>query len=163
MQINIIVAIGKNRVIGIDGDLPWKLSSDLKNFKEITMSKPIIMGRKTFESIGRALPGRRNIVLSSNPDYKAEDCEVFNSLERAVDQLEKEDVLECMIIGGARLYKEAIPYSTRIFLTEVDASPKGDVFFPKLDDAQWEEVDRENHQKDDKNDYNYSFVILEKK
>ncbi|MCA9411627.1 MAG: dihydrofolate reductase, partial [Candidatus Omnitrophica bacterium] len=117
MTISIIVAVAKNGIIGKENDLPWRLSEDLKHFKRTTLGKPVIMGRKTYESVGKPLPGRRNIVVSRNPSYEAEGCEVAHSIEEAIDWTMDAD--EVMILGGGRLYSDALPLTDRIYLTQV--------------------------------------------
>ena len=160
MIISITVAMDKKGVIGLDGDLPWHLSADLKHFKAITMSKHLIMGRKTHESIGRPLPGRKNIVLTHAKEFKAEGCVVVNSLDDAFQAAG--DVDEVMIMGGAGIYGQALELADRLYLTEVQADVKGDVYFPEFDKTKWTEVERENHFANEKNDFDYSFVVLEK-
>ena len=160
MIISLIVAMDLNRVIGNDGDLPWRLSSDLKHFKKITMGKPIVMGRITHESIGRPLPGRENVVISRDKDYQTRDCTVLHSLECVYAKFHDTD--EIMIMGGAELYAQTLDKAKRIYLTEVHAKMKGDTYFPKFDRENWEEVERYDFKADEKNEYDYSFVILEK-
>ncbi len=147
-------------VIGRDGGLPWHLPADLKRFRVITMGKPIVMGRRTHESIGRALPGRRNIVLSRAAGYRAPDCEVFNSLNAALAAMG--DEAEVMIVGGAALYAEALPHADYLYLTEVDAELAGDVRFPNFDRDAWREIGREAHRADASHVYNYCFLQLER-
>ena len=142
-MISLVVAVSRNGVIGREGGLPWHISSDLKRFKEITMGKPVIMGRKTWESIRRPLPGRRNIVVSRNPEFKAEGAETFTSLEDAIDACS--GVEKAFIIGGAQIYDEALMYVDKLIITEVDLEIDGDAFFPDVDDMLWEEVSREEH------------------
>lgn len=149
-----------NGVIGRDGGLPWHLPADLKRFRAITMGKPIVMGRRTHESIGRALPGRRNIVLSRAAGYRAADCEVFNSLYAALAAVH--DETEVMVIGGAALYAEALPHAACLYLTEVDAKIAGDVRFPNYDRDAWREMGREAHPADASHAYNYCFLQLER-
>ena len=160
MIISIIVAMDKKGVIGLDGDLPWHLSSDLKHFKAITMGKPLIMGRKTHESIGRPLPGRKNIVLTRSNDYVAEGCIVVNSQEQALELVA--DAEEVMFMGGAGIYAEALSHANRLYLTEVHAEVEGDVYFPEFDKDEWKEIEQEEHSADEKNEFDYSFVVLEK-
>lgn len=160
MLISLIVAIAENNVIGYKQSLPWHLPADLAHFKKITLNKPIIMGRKTYESIGKALPYRRNIILSRNP-YSDKDIEVFCSLDLALSHLKNEE--EVLIIGGQLVFEEALPIATRIYLTEISASFTGDTFFPLLNKEQWVEKQRENFQADAKNPYKYSFVLLERR
>ncbi|MFT5426845.1 MAG: dihydrofolate reductase [Gammaproteobacteria bacterium] len=160
MKISIIVAMDKNRVIGLEGDLPWRLSADLKHFKAITMGKPLIMGRKTHESIGRPLPGRKNIVVTHSQDFKAEGCVIVHSLDDAFQAAG--DVDEVMIMGGSGVYDQSLARVDRLYLTEVHADVKGDVYFPKFDKCEWKEVEMEKHTADEKNEFDYSFVVLER-
>jgi len=160
MIISIIVAMDRKGVIGLEGDLPWRLSADLKHFKAITMSKPLIMGRKTHESIGRPLPGRENIVLTHAKEFEDESCTVVHSLEEALRAAG--DVDEVMIMGGSGIYDQVLARATRLYLTEVHADVKGDVYFPEFDKDEWLELEREEHSADEKNDFDYSFVVLEK-
>lgn len=160
MIISIIVAMDNNGVIGNEGRLPWCLSSDLKHFKKITMGKPIVMGRKTHESIGKPLPGRENVVISRDKDYIAKSCTVLHSLECVYARFHNVD--EIMIMGGAELYQQTIDKATRMYLTEVHADLKGDTYFPGFDREQWEEIERYDFKADENNEYDYSFVILER-
>lgn len=159
-MISIIVAVAENGVIGKTGGIPWYLPADLAHFKEITMGHPIIMGRVTHESIGKALPGRVNIVITRNEDYRADGCEVVGSLGQALKSVKDEP--EVFIIGGDSIYQQAVALANRIYLTEVHAKIEGDKFF-RYDPAQWQEVNREKHRTDDKNPYNYDFVTLKRK
>ena len=140
MQISIIVAMASNRAIGINNQLPWHLPADLKHFKSVTMSKPIIMGRKTYESIGRPLPGRTNIVITRNPDWSAEGVEVAGSVDDAIACAG--DVPEVMIIGGAEIYKLTLAHADRLYVTEVDLQVEGDAFFPEINSEDWQETER---------------------
>lgn len=158
MKIALVVAMARNRVIGCDGALPWRLPADLQRFRAITMGKPIVMGRRTHESIGRPLPGRRNIVLSRAADYAAPGCEVWPSLSSALNALR--ELEEVMIVGGAALYVEALPFADTLYLTEVDAAPRGDVYFPEFDRNAWREVANETHAADAHNQYPYCFRVL---
>ena len=151
----------RNRLIGREDQLPWHLSADLKHFKQVTMDKPIIMGRKTHESIAKPLAGRTNIVVTGNPGYRAPGCIVVRSLPAALDAAQDAD--EIMIIGGARLYQQALPLAHRIYLTEVQADCEGDTWFPLIDWGDWEEKKRVTYAADEKNPHPYAFVILEKK
>ena len=138
MTLSIIVAMDPDQVIGKNGDLPWRIPEDLKFFRGYTMGKPLIMGRKTHESIGRPLPGRRNIVISRNADFQAESCDVVTTLNAAL-KLAETDAKEVMIIGGAEIYALALPYAHRIVLTRVhDRVEGGNTWFPKLDWSDWE-------------------------
>jgi len=160
MRITLVVAVAENGVIGARNQLPWHLPADLKRFKAITMGKPIVMGRKTWESIGRPLPGRRNIVVSRQPGLTIEGVEVVQSLDDAV--LIAKGVEELMVIGGAQLFAQALPLATRIELTRVHAAFDGDTFLPPVDPDAWRESAIEEHAPDEKNPYAYSFVTLEK-
>ena len=160
MDLSIVVAMASNGVIGRNGDLPWRLPADLREFKAITMGKPIIMGRLTHESIGRPLPGRENIVLTRDPGYQARGCRVINDLAELNDILNDS---EAMIIGGARLYEAALPVARRLYITEVHADVEGDVSFPDFDREPWKETRRERHQADEDNQFDYSFVLLERR
>lgn len=154
--ISLIVAMANNRVIGKDKQMPWHLPADLAHFKAVTLGKPIIMGRKTYESIGRPLPGRRNIVISRNRDYKAEGCDTVTSLEEAIGLVN--DVEELMIIGGGHLYSQTLSQADRLYLTFIDLDVDGDTQFPKFEQLTLTEVKREKHHKDEKNPYDYQFV-----
>ena len=163
-MISAIVATAKDGVIGKKGGLPWYLPAELAHFKEVTMGHPIIMGRRTHESIGRALLGRSNIVITHDKNYQAaEDCEVVSSLQDAIKSAEtKPGAEEVFIIGGEQIYSEAMPLLDRIYLTKVDAEVEGDKFF-KFDPKDWKQVSSEKHGADDKNQYDYEFVVLERK
>lgn len=160
MKIALIVALDENRLIGKDNDLPWKLSADLQYFKRVTMGKPLVMGRNTHESIGRPLPGRKNIIITKNINYQAEGCEVVNSLDAAM--VACGDVEEVIVMGGASLYKQMLQRADRLYLTLVHAELEGDTWFPEWNEAQWQLVSREDHVSDEKNDYDYSFLVYEK-
>ena len=158
--VTIVVAMDRNRLIG-DGDrLPWRLPPDLRRFKALTMGKPIVMGRRTHESIGRALPGRRNVVLSRNPDYRAEGCEVVADLDTALEICDDAD--EVMIIGGAQIYVPALPLTGRMHLTLIDATFSGDTWFPDYDVREWREVFREDHAVGEESPFAFSFVDMER-
>lgn len=137
----LVVAVAKNGVIGKDGGLPWRFPEDLRFFKRITVGHAVIMGRTTYESIGKPLPDRRNIVVSRNPDFAAAGCEVVTNLEAAI-RLAREKDPEPRIIGGAALYAAAMPLVTTLYWTEIDESPQGDVFFPSFDRSAFQESDR---------------------
>ena len=158
MMRSLIVARARNGAIGRNNAMPWHLPADLAHFKRTTTGHPIIMGRKTFESIGKPLPGRRNIVVSRNPQWRAEGCDVFQSLAAALASTAP--AAQVFIIGGASLYREALDFADRLYLTEVDASPEGDTFFPALPSGQWQEQLREHHPADEKNAFAMDFVIL---
>ena len=158
MKISIVVAMAANRVIGRDNRLPWHLPADLKHFRETTMGKPILMGRKTWESIGRPLPGRTSIVISRDTDYAAPGCVVVHSIEAALQAAGAQD--EVMVIGGAELYRQVLARAGSIYLTLVHHDFEGDARFPRLDEAEWEEVGRVDCKADDANPYDYSFIRL---
>ena len=157
--ITLVAAMAANRAIGLDGQMPWHLPRELKHFKETTMGKPIVMGRKTWESIGRALPGRQNLVVTRNPDYIAPGCDVAGSLQDAVKMAAGEEV---MIIGGGQLYTEAMPMADRMVLTRVDCEPKADTWFPEWDEAQWAETASRDELPDDKNPFAYRVIELKR-
>jgi dihydrofolate reductase len=160
MLIALIAAMDRNRLIGVEDRLPWRLPADMRRFRCLTMGKPLVMGRVTHESIGKVLPGRLNIVLSGDPDYRAPGCVVAASLDEAVRQ--GGDAHELMIIGGARLYADALPRAGRMYLTLLHGSFDGDVHFPEFDEEAWREVSRESHAADDDAPCPYSFVVLER-
>jgi dihydrofolate reductase len=160
MQISLIVAMAKNRVIGCNNQLPWHLPADLKHFKERTLGKPIIMGRRTFESIGKPLPGRHNIVVTHDPLYQISGCSVVHSLDEAFSVAGEVD--EIIIIGGATLYQEAIPFVQRMYITVIDCEIDGDVYFPDWDPVMWEEVQRKDYPADETNAYAFSVRILDR-
>lgn len=166
MHVAVIVAQAQNRVIGNENRLPWHLPEDLRYFKRVTMGKPIIMGRKTFESIGRPLPGRCNIVITRDEQWRAEGVVVVASpeeaIERAAAQAEIDGVEEALVIGGAEIYRQMLPLSDRLYLTQVHASVEGDAHFPELDSEQWHEVGRENFMASGANPYDYSFIVLQR-
>lgn len=159
MKISLILAKSKNNVIGRNNQLPWHLPADLKHFKALTMGKPIIMGRKTYESIGKALPGRRNIIISHQKNLKIENGEVFSSIEAALSALKTAS--EVMIIGGANLYQQFIDRAESIYMTVIDAEFEGDTFFPPLL-PQWKLLAEEKFLADDKNRYGYCFQVWER-
>jgi dihydrofolate reductase len=161
MKISLIVAMDRNRLIGRGNALPWHLPAELQHFKALTLGKPILMGRKTYESIGRPLPGRHNIVISRNPDFSAPGCTVVASVEAALAAAG--DVEEVMVIGGAQLYAELLPRAQRIYLTRIEAEFDGDAWFPPLADATWQEVACSTQAADERNPYSYSFVTLERR
>jgi len=159
MIISIISAMDENRLIGKDNGLPWKLPADLQFFKKVTMSKPIIMGRKTYESIGRPLPGRTNVVITRDESFAAEGCEVVFSLEDALSRVKNAD--EVMVIGGANIYQQFMPQADRLYLTRVKGEFVGDAWFPEIDFNNWELVEKEEHEADEKNEADYSFQIFQ--
>ena len=160
MILSLVVAMAENRVIGRDGDLPWRLPEDLKHFKRVTMGKPVIMGRKTWDSLYvKPLPGRRNIVVTRNPAFSADGAEATGSIEDALALVDGDE--EAMVIGGATLFEAALTSAQRFHLTEVHAEIEGDTRFPAFDRTSWREVTRETHPAADGNPA-YSFVLLER-
>jgi dihydrofolate reductase len=159
--VSLIVAMAKNRVIGANNTLPWHLPADLKRFKALTMGHHIVMGRKTYESIGKPLPGRISVVVTRNADYSVPGVIVVNSLETALASCGGDR--EIFIIGGAELYRQAVNLADRIYLTEIDAGISGDAYFVELDSRQWHEISRDSHAPDEKNRYAYHFVVYDKK
>ena len=167
MRKALIVAMSQNRVIGRNNKLPWYLPGDLKYFKQATMGKPIIMGRKTWDSIGRPLPGRMNVVISRNPEWEAPAGttpakSLDEALIKAEAQAEIEDREEVMIIGGGQIYTEALPMVDRMYVTQVHAEVEGDAFFPEVNWDEWEEIGREDFSASDNNPYDYSFVVYQR-
>lgn len=146
MRIALIAALSRERVIGKDGALPWRLSADLKRFKALTLGHPVIMGRKTFESIGRPLPGRTNVVVTRNRSFAAAGCVVAHSVADAIERARQSPGAdEAFVIGGEEVFREALPLAQRMFLTEVDGAYAGDAFFPEFDRGEWRERGREPH------------------
>jgi dihydrofolate reductase len=160
MRISIIVAVARNGVIGAGNRLPWRLSGDLKHFKAVTMGKPVIMGRKTHESIGKPLPGRTNIVLTRRRGYVAEGCTVVHNAEEALGAAGGAE--ECMVIGGAAVYRMFLPLAGRLYLTRVEAEAEGEVRFPEYRPEAWKEISKEGFPADDKNEYPYTFIVYER-
>jgi dihydrofolate reductase len=159
MTVSIVVAISENHAIGKDNKLLWHLSADLKHFKEITTGHTVIMGRKTYKSVGRPLPKRRNIIITRQP-IAIEGCEVVNSIEAALSLCADED--EVFIVGGAEIYRQSMHLTDRIYLTIVHKEFEGDSFFPEIKKEEWKELSREYHQPDEKNPIPYSFITLER-
>jgi dihydrofolate reductase len=155
-SLSLIWAMDENRLIGRNNALPWHLPADLAYFKKITLGKPIIMGRKTYESIGRPLPGRRNMVISRSEDLKIEGCDVCTSVEQALQTVENEP--EAMLIGGASLYQQTLNLAQTLYVTQIHHKFTGDTYFPVVDEGIWHEVWSEDHQADSVNPYPYSFI-----
>jgi dihydrofolate reductase len=159
-RISIVVAMDTRGVIGRDNGLPWHLPADLQHFKQTTMGKPILMGRKTHESIGRPLPGRTNIVITRDSGYRAAGCVVVNSIDAALAAAGDQD--EIMVIGGADFYRQVLPRTDTIYLTRIHEAFDGDTCFPELNAADWREVERSDHTADAKNPHDYSFIRLDR-
>lgn len=165
MKTSLIVAVSLNGVIGIDNQLPWHLPEDLKYFKSVTMGKPLIMGRKTYDSIGRPLPGRTNIVVTRDQGWHAEGVEVARSLQQAMTlgrlACARSEAGEIMVIGGEQIYQLTLPAADRLYITEVQAEVEGDAFFPPLDNSQWQQISERLPEQTDT--HPYRFLVLEKK
>ncbi|WP_017941302.1 MULTISPECIES: dihydrofolate reductase [unclassified Thioalkalivibrio] len=159
-EIHLMVALDPDHVIGRDNDLPWRLPKDLQHFKRVTDGHPMIMGRRTFESIGRPLPGRRNLVLTRQPDWQAEGVEVYRDLDAALATI---DAGPAFVIGGAGLFEEALPRADVLHLTRVHECHAGDTFFPALDPADWDVVWYEHHEADDRHACPFTFERLERR
>jgi len=159
--ISLIAAMDEKRGIGWKGKIPWRLSSDLKRFRELTMGHHIIVGRKTFESIGRPLPGRQTIIVTRNPDFTAEGCLVVHSLDEAINLAKSRGESEAFICGGARIYAEAITRAQRFYLTIVHAQVESDTLFPEWDEGAWTRKQSSHHEADDKDEYSSTFALLE--
>jgi dihydrofolate reductase len=162
MTISLIVAAATNHVIGLGGVMPWHLPNDLRHFKNITWGLPIIMGRKTYESLGKPLSGRKNIVITRQPGWQASGTVVVRSVEDALFVAHQADANEVMVIGGGEIYRAFFDRAQRIYLTRVEAEPDGDVFFPKLDPGQWQLASQRNHEADARNAFNHSFQVWER-
>ena len=167
IRLSMMVAKASNNVIGRDNKLPWYLPNDLKYFKQVTFGKPVIMGRKTWESLKGPLPGRTNIVITRQADYVAEGAKVVTTLDEAVEMAQNvafiEGQEETVIMGGAESYQLALPKADRLYLTEVHAEVDGDTFFPDYDATEWNEIGREDFAAEGPNPYDYSFVVYERK
>lgn len=161
MKISMIVAMAQNGAIGLNNQMPWHLSADLKQFKKITMGKPIVMGRKTHESIGRVLPGRENIIISRNPDYQVPGCTVYPNIESALVACAKQ-YEEVMIIGGSSLYQACLPRTERLYLTLIYQDFPADTWFPDYSNQAWREIDRIDINDDPSVSFKYSFITLER-
>ena len=170
MRLSLIVAMAKNRTIGLDGAMPWHIPEDLKFFKRVTMGHPVIMGRKTYQSIGAALPGRTNIVVTRNKDFEAADADVVHDLSEALTKAKATEELwrpdggreEIFVIGGADIYGQALPEAQRIYMTEVHQELPGDAFFPELAEGEWKETARQDRDPETPGGPAYSLVILDR-
>ena len=159
MKVSMIAAMAEDRVIGLDNKMPWHLPADLQFFKRVTLGKPVIMGRKTYQSIGRPLPGRMNIVLTRDKDLQIEGVTCVQTVQQAMDLLS--DIPEVMVIGGATIYQQFLAQASRLYLTFIDLQVAGDTQFPDYQSvANWQEIEREAHLADGKNEHNYQFVTL---
>lgn len=163
MELALVVAVADNGTIGARNGLPWRLPEDLKRFKALTLGKPVIMGRKTFDSIGKPLPGRTNIVITRQAGLPLEGCIVVPSLSDAMRAAAVQAPDEAMIIGGAEIYRQALPLATRVYLTRVHAQIEGDASFTELNASEWRELKREDYPADERHCYAYSFIVLERR
>lgn len=162
MIISLVVAAATNNGIGKDGTLPWRLPNDMKFFKNVTWGMPVLMGRKTFESLGKVLPGRKNIVVTRQPNWSFPGTVAVRSIDDGLFVAQETDAKEVMVIGGGEIYKSVFEKSRRIYLTRVDATPEADTFFPVLDPERWFLVSQKDHEADEKNAYNHSFQVWER-
>ncbi len=160
MKLSIIVAMDQKGVIGLNNALPWRLSADLKNFKALTMGKPVIMGRKTWESIGKPLPGRDNVIITRNLDYRSDGCIVCHSLEEALQRYA--NMPEVVIIGGHDIFHSALAQADVLYLTDVHADVEGDTWFPVFDRTEWHQLSQQDFAADEKNQYPFTFSVLER-
>jgi dihydrofolate reductase len=162
MIISAIVAVAHNNIIGKDNEIPWYLPADFAYFKRVTLNHHIIMGRNCYESIGRPLPKRTNIVVTRNPFYIVSGCITVHSIAEGLQLAQQNGETEAFIIGGGEIYKQTMHLLDRVYLTQVDVNTEGDVFFPKLDPAEWRLVSEEKHTKDEKNEWDFTFQIYER-
>lgn len=160
-MISMIAAFAEGRVIGENGDMPWHLPADLQHFKKVTSGHPILMGRKTFESIGRPLPKRRNIVLTRNKDFSAAGVEVIHDFSEVTPLMKLEE--EFFVIGGATIYEQLLPKAERLYITNIHQAFKGDTYFPFIDEKEWVVVSEENGIVDEKNQYPHTFLVYERR
>lgn len=162
MLISLVVAAATNNAIGKNGKMPWHLPNDLKHFKNTTWGMPIIMGRKTFDSLGKALPGRKNIVITRQQGWQADGAVVVKNIEDALFVANETDAKEAMVIGGGEIYKLVFEKASRIYLTRVEAEPEADTFFPDIEPGKWHLMSQKNYEADEKNAFNYSFQVWER-
>ncbi len=163
MILTLVVAAARNNVIGKDNQLLWRLPNDTRYFKNVTWGMPVVMGRKTYESLGKPLAGRTNIVLTRNSSWKAEGTTTVKSLDDAIFLAKQMDVKELMVIGGGEIYKMAMPKASRIHITRVEAEPEGDAWFPEIDPLIWKMVSKQDFPADEKHQYAYSFQVWERR
>lgn len=161
MILSFVVAYDRNRVIGKDNALPWRLPADLRRFKRLTTGKPVLMGRRTFESIGAPLAERRNLVLTRDASYRPDGVEAVRSIDEALARCARMD--ELVVIGGADVFRQLLPRADRLYLTEIDAAFEGDTYFPEIERSEWREIERQRHEPDARNAYAYTFLTLERK
>ncbi|MBS1761171.1 MAG: dihydrofolate reductase [Bacteroidetes bacterium] len=162
MIISLVVAAANNNAIGKEGKMPWHLPNDLKHFKNITWGMPVVMGRKTFDSLGKPLPGRKNIVITRQKEWAAEGAIKAENIKDALFIAQQADANEIMIIGGGEIFKSIFNRAKKIYMTRVEADPEADTFFPVIDPARWHLMSQQNYEADEKNAYNYSFQTWER-
>lgn len=158
-MISFVVAMDEKRLIGSNNELPWHLPADLQHFKKVTMGKPIVMGRKTYESIGRPLPGRENIILTRDSSYQVEGCTVIHTVEEALNRKEE----ELCVIGGAEVFKLFMPFADRMYITKINSTFEGDTYFPEFSESEWSLVSKTDGTMDEKNKYPHEFLVFDKK
>ena len=167
LVISLIVAVAENGVIGRQGEMAWKISTDLRHFRKLTLGKPIVMGRKTFISLGKPLEKRDNIVITRNPDFSFEDVEVVGDLDKALELAgefaKNREVCEIMIIGGSQIYRAAMPFADRIYLTRIHGHPHGDAYFPALNLQKWKLMQSETHKAGERDDFDVSFQVYDRR
>jgi dihydrofolate reductase len=161
MSVSFILAMDRNRGIGFNNKLPWRMPADLAYFKRVTMGHTILMGRKTYESIGKPLPGRHNVILTQNREYRAEGCTIVHSVEEALDRFARNE--ELFVTGGGEIFKLFLPYADKLYITYIEETFPADAFFPEVNEGEWRLVCSEQGVRDEKNPYEYYFRIYEKK
>lgn len=161
-MISLLYAMDKNRLIGKNNELPWHLPQDLAYFKRVTMGHTIVMGRKTFDSIGKPLPGRENIIITRDTSFTCNGCKVIHSINELLNLSREKNNEELFVIGGAEIFKEILPFSDRLYVTNIHHEFDGDTYFPITNDAEWKLISKEPGKKDEKNPYDYEFVVYEK-
>jgi len=162
MFLSMIAAMGRNRVIGKKNDIPWKLPAEQQYFKEVTMGHAVVSGRKNFESMGRPLKGRRNIIITRNRDYRPDNCEIIYTIEELYRMFDDSDE-EVFIIGGEEIYRMFLPFSKKLYITSIDAEFDGDTYFPLFSETEWTQISEKNGLTDEKNPYHYTFKVFERK
>lgn len=158
-----MLAMDRNRVIGKDNQLPWRLPADLAYFRKHTIGKPVLMGRKTYDSMGKALPKRENLVVTRDAHFQPGDCRVFNSIEEAIQYFQKSDEEELMIIGGAEIFRQTLSIANKLYITEIDDEFEGDTFYPEIPPEEWIVTKREQGTVDENNVYRHEFLVYERK
>ncbi|WP_226034743.1 dihydrofolate reductase [Aquibacillus saliphilus] len=162
-MISLLYAMDKNRVIGYNNELPWRLPKDLKFFKELTTSNMVIMGRKTFDSMNGPLPNRKNVIVTRDKSYQQNDCEVIHSVDKVIDWSTDNPEVEYFVIGGGNIFEQILPYADRMYMTYIDESFPGDTYFPDFDESVWQITKKIKGIKDDNNPYDYYFIQYDRK